>query len=337
MSQVKPTDEPLRIGVLGAARIVGQALVLPAQRVAGVQVAAIAARNEVRAQEAARKHGIAATFAGYDELLADPSLNAVYIPLPAALHGRWTLAALKAGKHVLVEKPFAANAVEAKLIDEAARGSSQIVMEAHHTTYHPLVGQIRRILRSGILGSSLAAHASFCVPIRPGKDIRWNEELGGGSLMDLGCYPLRMLRDVFGAVPVVRDASAATRNGVDRSVTASLEFPDGTLARVQSSMWSRRFFQMHVRIIGDQGSMTVSRPYHPQLGAKIHVRTGTERFTELTSRRSSYDYQLRAFTDSIRGKDVNMTGPDEGVITMQLIDDIYRAAGMSPREPFTAT
>jgi predicted dehydrogenase len=326
------SSEPLRIGVLGAAAIVGHALVRPARRTAGVEVAAIAARDATRAQQAGHKHGIVTTYAGYEALLGDSSLDAVYIPLPAALHGRWTLAALEAGKHVLVEKPFSANAEEAALVAEAVRGSGLVVMEAHHATYHPLVGQVRRILRSGVLGGDLRAHASFCVPIRPGKDIRWNEKLGGGSLMDLGCYPLRMLRDVLGSVPVVRDAFALVRDGVDRSMTASLEFPDGTLATVQSSMWSHRVFQMHLRISGDQGSLKVSRPFHPQTGARIHVQTATDRYTETTSRIASYDYQLRAFLAAIQGKDTNMTGPDEAIISMRLIDDIYRTAGMVPRQ-----
>ena len=126
-------------------------------RVPDVSVDAIAARDPQRAAAAATKHGIAKVHGRYDELLADPDLDAVYIPLPAALHGQWTIAALNAGKHVLVEKPFTANADEARAVADAAAQADLVVMEAFHTLFHPVVDQLRGILQGGELGALQSA------------------------------------------------------------------------------------------------------------------------------------------------------------------------------------
>ena len=145
---------PLRIGILGAARIAPSALINPAKGNVEVVVAAVAARDASRAQAFAAKHGIAGVHEGYESLIADPEIDAVYNPLPNSLHGRWTRAALAAGKHVLCEKPFAANAAEAREIAELAAKSKRVVMEAFHYRYHPLALRIEQIIASGELGRS---------------------------------------------------------------------------------------------------------------------------------------------------------------------------------------
>ncbi|MEO5919808.1 MAG: Gfo/Idh/MocA family oxidoreductase, partial [Pseudolysinimonas sp.] len=142
----------LRIGVLGAARITRDALIRPASEVDDVEVVAIAARDADRAAEAARKHGIPNVHDSYQALLADESIDAVYIPLPNGLHGRWTVAAIEAGKHVLCEKPFTANADEARAVAKVADASGLVVAEAHHSTHHPQTKRAAEIVRQGILG-----------------------------------------------------------------------------------------------------------------------------------------------------------------------------------------
>ncbi len=143
----------LRIGVLSAARIVPSALLSPAKQTPEVIVSGIAARNPQRAQAFARKHHIPRVFASYDELIADPDLDAVYIPLPNGLHAAWTIKALEAGKHVLCEKPFASNAEEAEQMAEAAERSGRVLMEAFHYRYHPLAARMKEIVTSGELGT----------------------------------------------------------------------------------------------------------------------------------------------------------------------------------------
>src|ERR1700728_1953186 len=138
----------VRIGTLGSARIAKAALIEPARYVPDVTVVAVAARDLLRAQAYALEHGIAVAHGSYDELLADPGIDAIYNPLPNSLHESWTLRAITAGKHVLCEKPFASNAATAKLVAEAAAASGLVVMEAMHYRYHPLIGRLREVVAS---------------------------------------------------------------------------------------------------------------------------------------------------------------------------------------------
>src|SRR5579864_8394405 len=144
--------DPIRIGCLGAARIAPAALINPARSVQGVTVSAVAARDRSRAEQFAKEHGIPQVYGSYQELVEAEDVDAVYIPLPNSLHGEWTLAALAAGKHVLCEKPFTANAPEAKRVADAAAGTEVVVMEAFHWRYHPMASRMLEIVRGGDLG-----------------------------------------------------------------------------------------------------------------------------------------------------------------------------------------
>src|SRR5829696_808835 len=145
-------DAQVRIGVLGAARIVDGALLKPSREIDGVAVTAIAARDRSRAADFARRHGLATVNESYEHLLEDPAIDAVYIPLPAALHAQWSIAAIAAGKHVLCEKPFTRNADDAGRVASAAAAGSVVVMEAYHSHYHPLTQQLKDIVASGEIG-----------------------------------------------------------------------------------------------------------------------------------------------------------------------------------------
>ena len=168
---------PLRIGILGAAQIAPQALINPAKQNSEVVVAAVAARDASRARAFAAKHDIGRVHDDYDKLIADPDLDAVYNPLPNGLHGRWTRAALAAGKHVLCEKPFTANAAEAREIAELAAQSDRVVMEAFHYRYHPLALRVEEIIASGELGKLERVEAAMCFPLPKFSDIRYNYRL----------------------------------------------------------------------------------------------------------------------------------------------------------------
>src|SRR4051812_9748216 len=172
---------PLRIGILGAAKIAPAALIKPARQVNDVEVAAIAARDRAKADKFARKHGIATVHESYDALLADPSIDAVYNPLPNGLHGKWTIAALEAGKHVLCEKPFTANADEAVTVAAVAQRTGLVVMEAFHYRYHPLAQWLVEIANDGTLGTIEHIDTRMVIPLLPKSDIRWQLSLAGGS------------------------------------------------------------------------------------------------------------------------------------------------------------
>ncbi|HKD75175.1 MAG TPA: Gfo/Idh/MocA family oxidoreductase, partial [Ktedonobacterales bacterium] len=199
----------IQIGILGAARIVPNALIAPARYVPEVHIAGIAARDPAKAQRFAQKHKIPKVFQSYDALLADPSIDAIYIPLPNGLHGAWTIKALEAGKHVLCEKPFAANADEAQRVaDVAAMHPDRVVMEAFHYRYHPLAAKMQAILASGELGTLRRLESWMCFPLPLMNDIRYQFSLAGGATMDAGCYAIHVLRLLAGAEPEVVAARA---------------------------------------------------------------------------------------------------------------------------------
>jgi len=323
----------LKIGVLGAARITRDALIRPAAEVDGVEVVAIAARDTARANKAASKHGISKVLDSYEAMLADPEIDAVYIPVPNGLHGRWTLAAIAAGKHVLCEKPFTANADEARVVAAAAAAaSSVVVMEAHHTSHHPQTKRAAEIVRTGLLGELESAEAAFIVPMPPSDDIRWNLALAGGSLMDLGCYPVRWLRDVLGVVPTVASAVASDHKGIDGSMDARLDY-GGVPGRVRAAMWTTPPLLIEAEVRGSAGVMEVRMPFQPHRKGKITVDGPGLRIREKADTHASYAFQLEAFRDAVTAGGPNLTDSAAAVETMQTIDDIYRAAGMDPRQP----
>jgi predicted dehydrogenase len=324
----------LRIGVLGAARIAPLALINPAKENGEVVVAAVAARDVSRAQSFAAKHGIARVHDGYEALITDPEVDAIYNPLPNGLHGRWTRAALAAGKHVLCEKPFTANAAEAREIADLATQSDRVVMEAFHYRYHPLALRIEEIIASGELGRLQRVEAAMCFPLPKFSDIRYNFALAGGATMDAGCYAVHMVRTFGGSTPEVVSAQAKLRDKqVDRAMTAELQFAEGHTGRIRTSMWSSTLLNMSAKVIGEGGELKVFNPVVPQLFHRLTVKSSDGRRVERFPRRASYAYQLDAFAAAVLRGEAVKTTPEGAVENMTVIDGIYRAAGLPLREP----
>ena len=326
---------PLRIGILGAARITPVALLKPARQVPEAEVVAVAARDPERARAFARKHGIPRTAAGYEALLDDPDIDAIYNPLPNGLHGAWTIRAIEAGKHVLCEKPFTANAEEAEGVAAVAAAHPALtVMEAFHYRYHPLTARLLEILAVGELGPVRRVETSMCVPIVRGNDIRWNAGLAGGALMDVGCYTIHLLRTLAGAEPSVTSARARLKSpGIDRSVTADFSFADGRTGAIQCSMLSSKPLALWGRVTGERGTLRVLNPYAPHFFHRILVKAEGRRRVERVTRKPTYLFQLRAFAGAVLRGDSVVTGTADAVANMRVIDDVYRAAGLEPRQP----
>jgi predicted dehydrogenase len=324
----------VRIGILGAARIAPSALIGPARGNNEVVVAAVAARDTARAQAFAAEHDIGRTHDSYDALIADPGIDAVYNPLPNSLHGRWTRAALAAGKHVLCEKPFTANAAEAREVADLGATSGLVVMEAFHYRYHPLTLRIEEIIASGELGKLKRVEAAMCFPLPKFSDIRYNYALGGGATMDAGCYAVHMARTFGGGTPEVVSAQAKLHDPqIDRAMTAELRFPAGHTGRVRCSMWSSNLLQFNARVSGDRGELRVLNPVVPHLFHRLSVRSAGGKRVERFSRRPSYAYQLDAFAAAVLHGQAVKTTPEDAVENMTVIDAIYRAAGLPLREP----
>ncbi len=326
--------EPLRIGVLGAARIAPSALIKPAKGNPDVVVSAVAARDGARARAFAAENQIPRVHNSYEALIADPDLDAIYNPLPNGLHGKWTRAALDAGKHVLCEKPFTANAVEAREIADVAAKSNRVVMEAFHYRYHPLALRTEQILASGALGKLRRVEASLCFPLPKFSDIRYNYALAGGALMDAGCYAVHMVRTFGGSTPEVVSARAKLRDPqIDRAMTAELKFAEGHTGQVRCSMWSTRLLEISTRIVGERGELSLFNPVTPHFIHRLAIRLPEGRRVERFPRRTSYAYQLDAFAAAVlRGEPVKTT-PEDAIENMTVIDAIYRAAGLPLRQP----
>ncbi|MCP2279704.1 Gfo/Idh/MocA family protein [Nocardia amikacinitolerans] len=327
-------DTRLRIGILGAARIAPAAVIQPAGRNPEVVVAAVAARDRSRAERFARKHGIPRSYDSYQALIDAPDLDAVYIPLPNGLHGRWTRAAVQAGKHVLCEKPFTANADEAREIADLASASDRVVMEAFHYRYHPMISAAEKIIASGELGTLLRVEAALAFPLPKFSDIRYDYTLAGGALMDAGCYAVHMARVLGGEDPEVVAAQAKLRDAdIDRAMTAELRFPSGHTGRIRCSMWSADVLRIGATVIGERGRMRLINPVLPHLGHLLTVRSESGRRVRRFGKRTSYDYQLDAFASAVlRGEPVPTT-PGDAVATMTVIDAIYQSAGLRLRQP----
>jgi predicted dehydrogenase len=331
--------EPLRIGTLGAARITPTALIRPARRVPEVEVVAVAARDRERAERFARKHKIPTVHGSYDDLIADPTVDAIYNPLPNGLHGRWTLAALKAGKPVLCEKPLTANADEAEQVVSAARDTGLVVMEAFHYRYHPLVDRVLEIIR-GELGPLRRVETRMCIPLPSRKDIRYQLDLAGGAVMDVGCYAIHQARTLAGAEPEVVSARARCISpGVDRWLKADLQFSDDCTGSFECALWSRRLLSLGARVEGEHGTLTVFNLTGPQFYHRVVVRTRDLATGAETKRRErvkgehTYWYQLNAFVAAVRDGAPYPTTPADAVANMRVIDAAYRAAGLEPRQP----
>lgn len=213
--------EPLRIGILGAARITELALVKPAA-LTGARLVAVAARDRSRAESFAARHGVERVLDSYADVLDDPEVEAVYNPLANSLHRVWNAAAIKAGKHVLSEKPSASNAERAKQVRDLVAGSGLQFFEGFHYRYHPLIARLHEIMASGELGELQRVETVMDMPAPPAEDPRWSYRLAGGALMDLGCYSLhshRILAPYLGGEPVLVSARGGERTGSPASTS----------------------------------------------------------------------------------------------------------------------
>ncbi|MFF7559261.1 Gfo/Idh/MocA family protein [Streptomyces pseudovenezuelae] len=333
-------SEPLRIGVLGAARISASSLIGPA-RATGHRVVAVAARDRARAEAYAAEHGVERVAGSYAELIADPEVEVVYNPLANGLHGPWNLAALAAGKHVLSEKPSASNAEEAAEVREAAAKAGTVFMEAFHYLFHPVTRRLHEVLASGEIGELRHVETMVAIPAPADSDPRWSLPLAGGAVMDLGCYSLHALRVLApwaGGAPRLVSARGGERAGapgVDEWLDADLAFPGGATGSASCHMAYDRL-EMSCRIIGSLGEVLAPNFVLPHTDDRVVVRTADGERTERLGTRSSYTYQLEAFADRVRGGDPLPLDPDDAVSTMTLIDTAYRAAGFEPRPRYIA-
>ena len=316
----------IRVGILGAAKIAPKAIIDPARNNPEFEVVAVAARDQNKAKAYAAKHGIPFFAASYSALIARADVDLVYVALPPVAHLAVCGEAAKAGKPVLCEKPFAMNAAEARTMVGAAAQAKRPLIEAFHNRFHKVMHRAIAIVASGELGPLVEAEAVFDAPIpyQP-NELRWIPALGGGALMDLGCYCVHALRTLAACEPKVASASCTIVHGVDETTLAELHFPNGLRAKMRTMMNAP--FKAALQLKGEKGSLDISNYLAPQMGCRFTVEAGGRTRDEPVDGPTTYDAQLAHVADVMLRGAVPLTGGADAVANMECIDAIYAAAG----------
>lgn len=328
-------SEPLRVGVLGAARISDVSLLGPAAEL-GVRLVAVATRDRGRSEAYAREHGIERVHDTYADVIEDPEVEAIYNPLPNSAHAPWNLAAIAAGKHVLTEKPAASNAGQARQVHAAAAGTGLTVLEGFHYRYHPQFDRLAELVAGEELGDLQRLDVTMLMPAPGDDDLRWSWPLSGGAMMDLGCYCLHVIRSVSGLLggePSLIVANATERAGrpqLDETFEVELRLADGTPAYAHVDM-DAPANDMSITVTGSRGSAVFADFVHPQDDDRLTLTIDGVEHREALDHRSTYTYQLEAFVAAIREGRPFPTTTADSVSTMELIDACYEQAGLLPR------
>ena len=317
----------LRWGILGTAKI--NERLLPAfRKSATADLRAIASRSPDKARQAAREAGIPVGHGSYEALLADPEIDAVYIPLPNNLHGEWTRRAADKGKHVLCEKPLTPTAAEARELVDYCRAKGVRLMDGFMWPHHPRTAALRKFLDEGGIGTVQRAVGTLTFKLEPlsPENIRLKPELGGGSLLDVGCYPVFGIRWAFGAEPVRAWATARTMNGVDVEMCGTLWFADGRTASFDCGFTLPQ--RGWLEVVGTQGVVRVPQMWLPPPEATFEVY-GTDGELRETRRLPEADQivcMLDDFAAAVREKREAVPSPDEAVKTLRVLDALAKSA-----------
>jgi predicted dehydrogenase len=324
---------PLKIGILGAARIADDGIVEPSGEL-GHRLVAVAARDRSRAEAFAAQRGVERVHQSYAEVIDDPEVEVVYNALVNSLHAKWNQYALNAGKHVLSEKPFASNATEALLVRDAARTASGQIVEGFHYLHHPVNQQLRELVTSGELGDVQQIDIELSIPSPPESDPRWSLELAGGATMDLGCYVLNAARQVgrwLDEIPSVVSAEATLKKSeLDSAMRVELAYSNGVQGKLHWDM-NANARQMVWTIIGTAATAVVPAFAVPHLDNRIVITRDGSTEEQTLGDQTSYTYQLAALADTLQTGADFLIDVDDSVANAELIDEVYQRAGLSPR------
>ena len=318
------TTRRLRWGILGCARISRRGLIPGIRASATGALTALASRDGATARSWVEEFGIPRAYGSYEELIADPEVDAVYIPLPNELHRPWTCAAADAGKHVLCEKPLALVAAEAAAMAAHCRARGVVLMEAFMWRHQPRTAALRELVAGGAIGGLRLVRSSFSFPITPG-DWRLDPARGGGALWDVGCYGVSTARLFAAAEPAaVRSLERLGPTGVDLSLTAELAFSDGVLAVLDCSF--EQPFRCAYELVGTLGTIVVPDAYLPPARPVAHLRgPGGDRELAFDGR-DQYAAMVDAFARAVADGGRLPDPAEDGAAQMQVLDAIRAAA-----------
>ncbi len=323
------TDTTLRWGILSTANI-GRAAVIPAiQASRNGRVMAVASRDAARAAAFAAQAGIPTSLGSYDALLADPAIDAVYIPLPNSLHHSWTIRAAEHGKHVLCEKPLALTPDECLEMEAAARANGVQLMEAFMYRFHPRTTRVVELVRAGAIGQLKAIRSTFTFRLTRPDNIRLRPELGGGALMDVGCYCVNVSRTIAGTEPTHVQAWAEwTPSGVDGRLVGTLFFPDNVTAQFDCALnlERREWFEA----AGTDETLRVTAAFLPGTGpVPIERHRGRNLTNEPIPGADEYQTMVEHFADAALSGAPPRYPATEAAANMAVITALYRSARAS--------
>lgn len=325
----------LRWGVLGTARI-ANLVVEGMRRSPNSELTAIASRDPDAARAWAAERNVPHAFGTYDDMLASDAIDAVYIPLPNALHKEWTIRAAHLGKHVLCEKPLASNAEEVREIIAARDATGVKIMEAFMYRFHPQIPRMKQLLDGGAIGDIKVVRATFGFYLQRDNDVRMSKELAGGSLMDVGCYCVNVANLITGVLPSSVTASANwAESGVDAGLVGTLEYPGGILATIDSSFELGTNKQQWVQVSGTHGLLSVPVPFNPtDQDATISISPADDRTPpEQITVPGAYHYErmVTHFAASVlEGAPIGYT-LEESLGNMRVLDALAAAARTGQR------
>ncbi len=262
----------LRWGILSTARI-NRSLIPPMRASPRSELSAVASRSPEVAEAYAKEWGITRALGSYEALVADPGIDVVYNPLPNSLHAEWTIRAVEAGKHVLCEKPLALTAEDVDAVAAAASKAGVVVAEAFMYRHHPQTRKVEELVKGGAIGTLRLVRGCFTFNLTRERDVRLDPALGGGSIWDVGCYPISFARLLAGAESLeVVGWQQLGPTGVDEGFTGQLRFPDGVHAQLDSGF--RAPLRTLVEVVGSEGTITVSQAFKPEARQPIVLARG---------------------------------------------------------------
>ncbi len=291
------TNQTLNWGLLSTARI-NRALIPPLQVSKRNHLLAVGSRLQATAEAYAKEQKIARAYGSYEALLADPEIDVIYNPLPNHLHAEWTIKAVEAGKHVLCEKPLALTVAEVDAIRAAARTHGRVVAEAFMYRHHAQTLKVQELVRSGALGTIRVIRGAFSFVLSREGDVRLNPAWGGGSLWDVGCYPISYTRAVLGEEPVeVFGWQATGETGVDLSFSGQMLFASGVHAQFFSSFVTP--LHSFMEIVGTEGTLNIPHPFKPGLDEKLYLTRGDQTETLKTKAQELYLGEVEDMADVV--------------------------------------
>ena len=288
-----------------------------------VEVIGVGSRERARAEAYAQERGLERAYGSFDELLADADVEAVYIALPNALHVGWAVRALEAGKHVLSEKPLTRDPREAERAFDAAERAGRILMEGFMYRHHPQTKRLVQLVRDGELGELRLVRSHFSFTLRRPRDVRWDRELGGGSLLDLGCYCTNLMRTLAGEPERVYAEQITAPSGVDVRFAATLRFAGGALGHFDCAFDLPR--RIGFEAVGSEGSATMLQPFAED-EVTLEVRRGDELVSSETERANRYGLEVDNFARAIAGEEPPLLDRRDSIGQARALDALLRSA-----------